>query len=54
MCLGQSFYLIVPGKSGSVDRAGGVNLLTHPRLLSKNAPGMAPGSCLVEISKWEV
>jgi len=42
------------GKPGSVDRAGCVNLLTPSRMLSRNAPGMAPNSCLIEISKWEV
>ena len=42
-----------PGKPGSIDRGGCVNLLTPSRLLSKNAPGMAPNSCLIEISKWE-
>ncbi len=40
------------GKPGSVDRGGCVNLLTPSRMLSKNAPGMAPNSCLVEISRW--
>lgn len=43
-----------PGKAGSVDRGGCVNQLTPARLLSKNAPGMAPNSCLIEIEKWEV
>jgi molybdopterin guanine dinucleotide-containing S/N-oxide reductase-like protein len=43
-----------PGKAGSIDRGGCVNLLTPSRLISKNAPGMAPNSCLIEISKWEV
>ncbi|MBW1805854.1 MAG: molybdopterin-dependent oxidoreductase [Deltaproteobacteria bacterium] len=43
-----------PGKAGSVDRGGCVNLLTPSRMISKNAPGMAPNSCLVEISRWEV
>jgi len=42
------------GKAGSVDRGGCVNLLTPSRLLSKNVPGMAPNSCLVEVSKWEI
>ena len=41
------------GKVGSIDRGGCVNLLTPARLMSKNAPGMAPNSCLVEISRWE-
>jgi len=43
-----------PGKVGSVDKGGCVNLLSSSRLMSKNAPGMAPNSVLVEISKWEV
>ena len=43
-----------PGKPGSVDRGGCVNQLTPSRMMSKNAPGMAPNSCLIEISKWEV
>jgi anaerobic selenocysteine-containing dehydrogenase len=43
-----------PGKAGSIDRGGCVNLLTPSRMLSKNVPGMAPNSCLVEMTKWEV
>jgi len=43
-----------PGKPGSVERAGCVNLLTPARMISKNAPGMAPNSCLIEMCKWEV
>ena len=42
-----------PGKVGSVDKGGCINLLTPSRMLSKNAPGMVPNSCLVEIAKWE-
>ena len=42
-----------PGKAYSLDRGGCVNLLTSDRLMSKNAPGMAPNSCLVEIERWE-
>ena len=45
---------IEPGKPGSVDKGGCVNLLTSGRMISKNAPGMAPNSCLIEISKWEM
>jgi len=45
---------LLPGESGSIDKGGCVNLLTSARLMSKNAPGMAPNSCLVEISKWQV
>jgi len=42
-----------PGKAGSIDRGGCMNLLTPSRWVSKNAPGMACNSCLVEICKWE-
>jgi trimethylamine-N-oxide reductase (cytochrome c) len=42
-----------PGKTGSVDKGGCVNLLTPARMVSKNAPGMANNSCLIEIAKWE-
>jgi anaerobic selenocysteine-containing dehydrogenase len=40
-----------PGQSP--DRGGCVNTLTPHRFVSKNACGMAPGSCLIEIEKWE-
>jgi len=42
------------GKPNSMDRGGCLNLLTPSRMLSKNAPGMAPHSCLIELSKWEI
>ena len=42
------------GKVGSLDRGGCVNLLTNGRMMSKNAPGMTPNSCLIEVAKWEV
>ncbi|NWG02637.1 MAG: molybdopterin-dependent oxidoreductase [Syntrophaceae bacterium] len=42
-----------PGKAYSPDRGGCVNLLTPGRMMSKNAPGMACNTCLVDISKWE-
>ncbi|MFC1869283.1 molybdopterin dinucleotide binding domain-containing protein, partial [Thermodesulfobacteriota bacterium] len=42
-----------PGKPNSIDRGGCINLLTSSRMLSKNAPGMTPNSCLLEIEKWE-
>ncbi len=42
-----------PGKPYTMDRGGCVNLLTSDRLMSKNVPGMAPNSCLIEIEKWE-
>jgi molybdopterin guanine dinucleotide-containing S/N-oxide reductase-like protein len=42
-----------PGKAYSPDRGGCINLLTPIRMMSQNAPGMAPNSCLVEIGKWD-
>jgi molybdopterin guanine dinucleotide-containing S/N-oxide reductase-like protein len=42
-----------PGNPDSIDRGGCVSILTPSRMLSQNAPGMAPNSCLVEIEKWQ-
>jgi trimethylamine-N-oxide reductase (cytochrome c) len=42
-----------PGNPDSPDRGGCVSILTPDRVLSKNAPGMAPNSCLIEIARWE-
>ena len=40
------------GKPGeSADRAGCVNILTPSRYISKNACGMAPNSCLIEVAR---
>ena len=50
---GAKYDPLEPGKAGSIDRGGCMNMLTSGRLLSKNVPGMASNSCLVEISKWE-
>jgi anaerobic selenocysteine-containing dehydrogenase len=44
---------IEPGNPNSPDRGGCVAILTPSRMLSKNVPGMAPNSCLIEIKKWE-
>jgi trimethylamine-N-oxide reductase (cytochrome c) len=44
---------VEPGKADSLDKGGCISLLSPSRMLSKNAPGMAPNSCLVEIEKWE-
>ena len=44
---------VEPGKPDSPDRGGCVNLLTPGRMMSKNVPGMAPNSCLVDMAKWE-
>jgi molybdopterin guanine dinucleotide-containing S/N-oxide reductase-like protein len=51
---GAKYDPLEPGKPGSIDKGGCTNLLTPSRMVSKNAPGMANNSCLVEISKWEV
>ena len=40
-----------PGESA--DRSGCINLLTPGRYISKNACGMAPNSCLIQIEKWK-
>ena len=50
-----SVYNLVAGEPGdpkSIDRGGNVNLLTPSKFISKNACGMAPNSCLVEVEKW--
>jgi trimethylamine-N-oxide reductase (cytochrome c) len=51
---GAKYDPLIPGKPGSTDRGGCITLLVPGRLLSKNVPGMAPNSCLVEIRKWGV
>jgi len=53
-CSGNNYDPLEPGKAYSIDKGGCVNLLTPVRMLSKNAPGMAPNSCLIEVTKWEV
>jgi anaerobic selenocysteine-containing dehydrogenase len=42
-----------PRPADSPDKGGCVNMLTPSRMVSKNAPGMTPNSCLIEIEKWE-
>ncbi|MEM2454889.1 MAG: molybdopterin-dependent oxidoreductase [Candidatus Bathyarchaeia archaeon] len=42
-----------PGKPGSIDRGGCMNLLTPSRFMSKNAPGMVVNGVRVEVEKWE-
>jgi len=42
-----------PGNADSPDRGGCVSILTPLRMMSKNAPGMASNTCLVEIAKWD-
>ena len=42
-----------PGKAGSIDKGGCLNILAPSRMLSRNAAGMVPNSCLVEITRWD-
>ena len=49
----SSYEPLDPNDPCSVDKGGCINLLTPKRLMSKNASGFAPGSCLVEVAKWE-
>lgn len=44
---------VEPGVPESIDRGGCINFLTSNRMISKNASGFAPGSTLVEITKWD-
>ncbi len=44
---------LIPGRDDSVDKGGCVNMLTPSRMLSRNAPGMTPNSCLIDVDKWE-
>jgi molybdopterin guanine dinucleotide-containing S/N-oxide reductase-like protein len=50
---GAKYDPLEPGKPGSIDKGGCMNLLTPSKMVSKYAPGMANNSCLVEICKWE-
>jgi anaerobic selenocysteine-containing dehydrogenase len=51
---GSSVYdPVEQGNPASPDRGGCVNILTSSRLMSRNVPGMAPNSCLIEVSRWE-
>ncbi|HUI85985.1 MAG TPA: molybdopterin-dependent oxidoreductase [Nitrososphaerales archaeon] len=42
-----------PADSDSVDKGGCVNRITPNRMMSKNATGFGPNSCLVEVARWE-
>jgi len=48
-----SIYEPIGEPGESPDRGGCINLLTPHRFISKNACGMAPNSCLIEIEKWK-
>ncbi len=50
---GAKYDPLEPGKEGSIDRGGCMNLLTPSRHVSKYAPGMVSNSSNVEIEKWE-
>lgn len=52
-CYGSSgmYEPTVPGER-SIDKAGCINILSSGELMSKNVPGMAPNSTLVEIEKY--
>jgi molybdopterin guanine dinucleotide-containing S/N-oxide reductase-like protein len=51
---GSSKYdLVERGNPASPDKGGCVSTLTSSRMISKNVPGMAPNSCLIDICKWE-
>jgi trimethylamine-N-oxide reductase (cytochrome c) len=52
-CSSIKYDPLEPGKPYSTDKGGCVNMLTSVKMLSKNAPGMAPNSCQIEIEKWE-
>ncbi len=49
----SSIYEPIGEPGESPDRAGCINLLTPHRFISKNACGMAPNSCLIEIENWK-
>ena len=51
---GAKYDPLEPGKAGSTDRGGCVNILTPARMISKHAPGMANNSCLVEVARSDV
>ena len=47
-----AIYEPIGEPGASPDKGGCINLLTPHRFISKNACGMAPGSCLIEFEKW--
>jgi molybdopterin guanine dinucleotide-containing S/N-oxide reductase-like protein len=51
---GAKYDPLEPGKAGSTDKGGCVNILTPGRMISKHAPGMANNSCLVEVARSDV
>ena len=51
-CTGR-YDPLEPGKPGSTEKGGCVNMLTASRMVSKHAPGCTPNSTLCELRKWE-
>ena len=51
-CTGR-YDPLEPGKPGSTEKGGCVNMLTSSRMVSKHAPGCTPNSTLCELRKWE-
>jgi trimethylamine-N-oxide reductase (cytochrome c) len=51
-CSSGKYDPIEKGDPASPDKGGCVNLLTPSRMLSQNAPGMAPNSCLIEVARY--
>jgi len=50
---GAKYDPLEAGKPGSPDRGGCINLLTPSRMVSRNAPGEAQNSCLVDVARWD-
>lgn len=50
---GAKYDPLEPGKEGSIDRGGCMNLLSPSRMVSKNAPGMVSNSINIELERWE-
>jgi trimethylamine-N-oxide reductase (cytochrome c) len=50
---GAKYDPLEPGKPGSMDKGGCINILAPARMVSKHASGMANNSCLVEICRFE-
>lgn len=49
----SAIYEPIGERGESPDRGGCINILTPHRFISKNACGMAPNSCLIDVQKWE-
>lgn len=51
---GAKYDPLEPGKEGSPDRGGCMNLLTPSRMVAKNVPGMVSNSVDIEIERWDL